>query len=221
MPFHITCVCGRLTVAPDEAAGQTLRCANCDQLLEVPELAAPLPPPAPELAAEQAEPLVVAGPRLPSHRAARAPRHRFVNGIAATLVALALVGLAPVLIAARSATGGATNLVGGQLLEPWMLVTLLVSILQLVYLLYLLQLSDYSCVRVVSVLWLLLATAYALVLAIRLLGSERNWILNLLALDGNSLTTSQEALWCFLMTLLFGAASYLAGRYAVRWTHEL
>ena len=48
MPFHVTCVCGRRMVVPDDQAGVALPCSQCGRRLEMPSVqAAPTPPPSP------------------------------------------------------------------------------------------------------------------------------------------------------------------------------
>jgi hypothetical protein len=56
---------------------------------------------------------------------------------------------------------------------------------------------------------------------VRLLGTDDNRVLSLLALNRNALSTSQEALWCVLMALLSGLASFLAGRHASLWQQDV
>jgi hypothetical protein len=217
MPFHITCVCGRLTVVPDQAAGDSVQCRNCGARLEVPQVEAPQPPPIPGDAAVE-QPLIVTTDEPLQRRGHQSAHAQTIQLLAVALSVMALLSILPVAVAMRApvAMPQATWL-GGRLLEPWGLAAILVAILHLVYMLYLIQLQDYSCVRVVSLFWLLVASGYALLLAIRLLASQQNRFIDMLALDQNLFSSNQEALWCFLMTTLSGVLSYAAGRAATSW----
>ena len=221
MPFHITCVCGRLTVVPDDAAGKTVRCSRCNSELEVPEVDAPQPPPAPSQVPADQPAIVVTPAPLPSRRQVRDPHKQAIQLVSAGVAILALLNTIPIVVAVRQPDSNApATWLGGRVLEAWALAIILVTILQLVYLLYLLQLPDYSSLRMVSLLLLLISTSYALVLAVRLLASQGNGIMEMLGLDSNAFSSSQESLWCFLMTILTGVMSYVAGRAASRWRGE-
>jgi hypothetical protein len=224
MPFHITCACGRLTVVPDEAAGQTVRCAGCSMELEVPRVDAPLPPPAPAPIepAEPAQPLiVVTADSSPARRPVRDPHRQTLHLLAVAIAALALLSIIPIVVAmGQPLLEQPTSMAGGRVLQPWAMAIMLVAILHIAYMLYLLQLPDYSCVRVVSLFLLLVATSYAVMLGIRLLASGENRILESLGLEGNLFSSGQEASWCFLMMIITGVLSYLTGRAASRWQRE-
>lgn len=224
MPYHITCACGRLTVVPDDTAGQTVRCLRCNAELQVPEFHAPQPPPAPALEPDDDDEPVIVIDTEPSrlHKGPTDTSGRTIRLLAVAMAVLALVGTLPIVLATpQPLAEPPTNWLSGQVLEPWALLVIVAAVLHLVYLIYLLQLPDYSCVRVVSLFLLVIATSYALVLGICMLAPTGNRVVELLALDSNRFSSQQESLWCFLMMTLTGALSYLAGHAASRWRARL
>lgn len=223
MPFHITCACGRLTVVPDETAGQTIRCSRCALELAVPTVDAPQPPPAPPPTTKTDEPSIVVTPAAVPRRPLGNPLLQTIYLLAAAVAAVAIVSVIPIVLALRQPLPEQSpSWIGVPVLEPWALAVILLAILHLAYVLYLLQLPDYSCMRVVALFLLLVSTSYAGVLGIRLLASNGNRIMESLGLDSNRFSADQEAAWCFLMTTLTGVLSYLAGRAASRWQrHEV
>lgn len=161
--------------------------------------------------------MIVATTDHPARRSLRDPRRQTIHLLAAGIALLALLNILPMVVALHAPVSDRpANLLGGALLETWALGIVLIAVLHLVYLLYVLQLPDYSCVRVVSLFLLAVSTLYAVVLALRLLASEGNGLMRWLGLDSNVFSSSQEALWCFLMVLISGSLSYLAGRAASR-----
>ncbi|MFW6172031.1 MAG: hypothetical protein ACODAD_16205 [Planctomycetota bacterium] len=220
MPFHITCPCGRLTVVPDDAAGEIIQCSRCHTEIEVPEVDAPEPPRVP---VSEEQPIIVINTDsslLPGP--AVDPSLLTVRLLAVGIAVLALLDVFPVVVAARQGWGEPpTQWIDAHMLEPWAMAVILVAILHLVYMVYLLQLPDYSCVRVVSCFLLVISTAYAIVLGVRLLAPSSNRIMTSLALERNPFSSQQESLWCFLMMTLTGVLSYLAGRAASQWRARL
>ena len=222
MPYHITCTCGRLTVVPDDIAGQTIRCSRCNAELKVPEFNAPRPPPVPALEPDNEPVIIIDTESSPLRGGSNDPSVKTVRLVAVAMALLALVGVLPVLLTSpRSLVDPPAHWLTGQVLEPWALTVIVVAILHLVYLIYLLQLPDYSCVRVVSLFLLLISVSYALVLGIRMLAPAENPIVQLLALESNRFSARQESLWCFMMMTLTGTLSYLAGHAASRWRARL
>ena len=223
MPFHITCVCGRLTVVPENQVGQLVRCSRCDRELRVPELHGPVPPAVPDtdvpvpppvtLPGAGDEPVVVVDTAAAEQpRSRRDQHHLAVQNLVLALVTVALLSGLPVVLAVVGRQGAETTH-----LERWAFGILLAGILQLVYALYLFQLPDWSSVWVVSLLTLCIATAYAGLMGIRLLASQGNRVIEFLELDGNRFSSGQEAGWCLIMVLLMGTLSYLAGRFGTNW----
>ncbi len=218
MPFHITCVCGRLTVVPDEASGQTLFCSRCNRELTIPAVDAPQPPPAPPPAPatdeDTDEPWIVVETQVSPRRHKSLSREsQDVTWIAAALSVIGLLSVVPIVVAHWETVAQQVSPVR----ERWALAILLLAILHVVYVLYLVQLPDWSCVWVVSLFLLLVTTLYATVLGVRLLAPAGNRIMVLLELDGNQFSSKQEAGWCFLMILVTGVTSYLAGRVGTQW----
>ncbi len=218
MPFHITCICGRLTVVPDEASGQSIHCLRCNRELTIPAVDAAQPPPAPSLmpvSQEEADaPTIVVETQVsPRRHTQRSRELQAVTWITAALALIALLSVVPVVVAQLESTGQLAS----PILERWALAIVLAAILHVVYILYLIQFPDWSCVWVVSLFLLLVTTLYATLLGIRLLAPDGNRIMELLELDGNQFSSAQEAGWCFLMVLITGVTSYLAGRVAAQW----
>ena len=141
---------------------------------------------------------------------------RRLRFLALALVLLAILGARiPVAIALLQPRD-----LGPLHLERWSCAVLLVGMLELSYAVYLLQLPDWSSLRVVSFVTLGIAAVYAAVAGIRLLAASGNRVMEFWELDGNVFSSSQEALWCFLMVLLTGSLSYLAGRLGAQWSRR-
>lgn len=98
----------------------------------------------------------------------------------------------------------------------WAHVLLLVSGVQLAYAVYLMQLPDWSTVRVVSVLTLVLATVYAMLLGITILASEKSQIIQFLEL-GDKLYGNKAAGWCVILLGISILLAYFGGRISMRW----
>ena len=215
MPFHVTCVCGRLTVVPDDQGGRVLYCARCDRELQVPVIDAPLPPPIPRAVNPDDMPVIIeveSDARTTPSSAGHAARHA-VRWLVAGIASVALFSALPLLISVWESQGEEATVY----LERWALGILLVGLLQLAYIVYLIQVPDWSSVWVVSLVTLLIAAVYAGLMGVRLLASSGNQVMKFLELDGNRFTSGQEAGWCLIMLLLTGALSYAAGRFATRW----
>ncbi len=218
MPFHITCVCGRLTVAPDDASGHSIRCSRCDRELDVPGVAAPQPPPAPPPLATPEPEIVIHIDETLRRRVVLSRDAHGVHLLAAAMALLGLLSVIPVILTMiNPGPDPAISLQANPTTEPWAMAILLAAILHLVYMLYLIQLPDWSGVWVVSLFLLLTTTLYATVLGIRLLASPNNLVMQLLALDGNQFSSNQEVGWCLIMILVTGTVSYLAGRFGMQW----
>ena len=106
MPLHFTCVCGHVTVVPEEGAGPVVRCRVCDRQLAIPPTAAALPPPAPHAPPPPSPPepsvrvtVVPAAANMPRRRS----RQDTARLLALALLALALVSGIPIALAAVGA----------------------------------------------------------------------------------------------------------------------
>jgi hypothetical protein len=104
----------------------------------------------------------------------------------------------------------------------WAYVLLLIGMIQLVYAVYLAQLPDWSSVWVVSLLTLLMAVAYAMLLGLVLLAKEESGVIATLQL-ADQLRNNHATLWCFMMLSVTSLYTYFSGRAGVRWhqTHVL
>jgi hypothetical protein len=204
-----------------------MRCPHCDRVLRIPRAAVapppapprpPLPPPADEAISESELPVVVPLPS-PGPLLRRRPFHQRRRQLLALALALlaCFSALPVVLVLAEPARDVTRELVNAPTLDTWALLVVLAFLLQLVYVLYLLQIPDWSAAWVVSLFLLSISTAYATLLGIRLLASGGNAIVAWLQLERNPFSRGQEVLWCLLMTLLTGMLTYVTGRFAQRW----
>jgi hypothetical protein len=89
--------------------------------------------------------------------------------------------------------------------------------LEACYAVYVWQLADWSALRVVSWMTLMVASVYAVAAAIRGLATTGNRVTAYWDLDGNVFSSNQEFLWCFLMVVLTGLLSYLTGSWSAKW----
>jgi hypothetical protein len=203
-------------VVSDDQSGAVIHCSQCDRPLTIPAVQAPPPPPIAPPALVDEEPAIVVNTMVESRTHSRSDRDRpRLQLVALALVLLALLGVIPVALALMQPRD-----IGPVHLERWSCAVLLVGILELAYAVYLLQLPDWSSMRVVSFVTLGIAAVYAAVAGIRLLAASGNRVMEFWELDGNGFSSSQEALWCFMMVLLTGSLSYLAGRFGAQWSRR-
>ncbi len=141
---------------------------------------------------------------------------RIVNFLCGGVIAVAMTGVLPIVFLLGQKRDAAMPFE----FQRWAYGLILLGILQLAYAIYLAQIPDWSSVWVVSLATLLLATAYATLMGIRLLASDDNAIIGFFDLHDNPFTSGQEAGWCFLMLLQTGLLSFLAGRFGTRWYLE-
>lgn len=98
----------------------------------------------------------------------------------------------------------------------WAFALLLASGIQLAYAIYLVQLPDWGTAWVVSLVTLVMATAYAMFLGIAILAREDNLIIQLLGLAGSGYG-KKAAGWCLIMLSISSLLAYFSGRISVRW----
>jgi hypothetical protein len=203
-------------VVSEDQSGTVLRCPQCVCPLEIPAVQVPPPAPDPLSAFADEQPAIVVDTRI--ERRTHAP----IDGdrsqlwlIALALLGLALLGAVPVAIALC-----APKDVGVVRLERWACAALLLGFLELCYAVYLLQLPDWSSLRVVSFVTLGIAAVYAAVAGIRLLAAPGNRLMEFWELDGNVFSSSQEALWCLMLVILTGSLSYVVGRLCTQWSRR-
>lgn len=127
-------------------------------------------------------------------------------------MAAAVVGVIPVLLDMVEHTRQS----GSAGLSRWALALLLASGLQVVYAVYLLQLPDWGTLRVVSVVMLVFAAAYAALLGALTLAGRHSELVLFLELGDNS-PRGQAPTWCLGMLVVFSLLAYFSGRTSIRW----
>ena len=135
-----------------------------------------------------------------------------VRWFAAGLVVTSLVGTIPAiweLFEYRPA-----ELYGA--LPRWCYAIFFVALVQFAYTVYLIQLVDWSSTWVVTILTMLSATGYAVILGLALLAPDRGPLVEMFDLAGR-LTDRRVAAWSFIMLCLTGLWSYAGGRFSIRW----
>lgn len=132
--------------------------------------------------------------------------------LSGTLAMVALLGMVPgvldVIDHFRSDTSPG--------IAPWAQVLCWLGAVQLVYCLYLVQLPDFSSVRVVAIVSVLIAAGYAMVLGLALLAKEQSQLLQSLQLT-DQLRGGRATAWCFLMLCILSLWAYYAGRLGLQW----
>jgi hypothetical protein len=98
----------------------------------------------------------------------------------------------------------------------WGLMLLLLGIVQGAYALYLVQLPDWSTVWVASIMMLVTAAGFAMLLAVLALGGGNTPLAAALQLD--EFEDQRPELLCLIMLALSGLLSYLLGRASYRWS---
>ncbi len=102
----------------------------------------------------------------------------------------------------------------------WAYLVLMLAALQGAYAAYVHQLPDWSTVWVVTVVTLVIATGYALMLGLTFITRSDAWVVSVLDL-GDVFRGGRASVWCFVMLCLTSLVSYFTGRISVRWRHEL
>ncbi len=143
-------------------------------------------------------------------------QRRLVSYLGAAIMGVAMISILPIVIVLWRSQDPAKAFE----FQRWAYALLLLATLQLAYAIYLVQIPDWSSVWVVSIASLLLATAYATLMSIRLLSGDTNGVIRFLDLHDNAYSSGQEAGWCLIMLVLTGLVSYLAGRFGARWYLE-
>ena len=96
----------------------------------------------------------------------------------------------------------------------------MLATLQGAYSAYVYQLPDWSTVWVVTIVTLVIATGYGMMLGLTFITHGDAWLVNILDL-GDVLRGGRASLWCFVMLCLTSLVSYFSGRISVRWRGEL
>jgi hypothetical protein len=97
----------------------------------------------------------------------------------------------------------------------WAMVLIAVALIHAGYALYLYLFPDWSTVWVVSLVMLVTATAYAMMLAVLALGGGNTPLAT--AVQLNEFPDQRPELVCLIMLSLSGLLSYLLGRNSMRW----
>lgn len=221
MSYHIKCRCGQSLVVSEDHIGSELRCPQCAQFVAIPSPAHVTPPPSiPPLIdgpdPDSLPPLPLIQPVSRQRLEQATQRKRDLNSVywlAVAMVLVTLVSITPLLLIV---TRPGQRLEAVQL-EPWAFAIIFSAILQCAYLIYLVQIPDWSTMRVLSIVTLLHATAYAMLAGTRILAPAGNALMRLMGLEDGGFTTGQQAGWCLIMLLLYGVTCYLAGHLAGKW----
>ncbi len=102
----------------------------------------------------------------------------------------------------------------------WAYLVLMLAALQGAYSAYVYQLPDWSTVWVVTIVTLVIATGYAMMLGLTFITHGDAWLVRILDL-GDVFRGGRDSLWCFVMLCLTSLISYFSGRISVRWRGEL
>ena len=97
---------------------------------------------------------------------------------------------------------------------------LLVGVVQLAYVIYVVQMPDWSSVMVVTVVSLVTATSYAALLSFTVLAPADSEVIALLDLT-DVLADGRASGWCFIMLCIASLLSYFSGRFGVRWRRKV
>ena len=133
------------------------------------------------------------------------------------LLALALFGMVPAAMNVADVLSGSA----ADRVSRWSYVLLLAGLLQLGYAAYLVTVPDWSSVWMATLLTLLLAGLYALMLAVTLLGgADHSLVINLDLADQMpppGRRFGKASAWCFAMLGLTCLFAYFGGRLGTRW----
>jgi hypothetical protein len=100
----------------------------------------------------------------------------------------------------------------------WAWALLLASVIQLAYAVYLFQLPDWSSVWTVSIVLLVFATAYAMLLGLLMLADNQSQVVQFLEL-ADARAGHKATGWCLIMLSICSLLAYFCGRTGARWHH--
>ena len=100
----------------------------------------------------------------------------------------------------------------------WVQLTLLISIVEFSYALSLLQVVDYSSLRIVAIVALAVAMAYAFLLALAMLAPQGQLLASLELVD--AARSSRISLVCLAIIAVHGVLAWVSGRGGARWRLE-
>lgn len=128
------------------------------------------------------------------------------------------MGLFGVIPAAMDVADHLSNIDESLGISRWAYLLLLLGLVQVAYAIYVVQLPDWSTVWVIAVMSLIVASGYAMFLAVTLLASHQSSVLR--ALDLHRVAEGRAGGWCFIMLCTTCLTAYFAGRLSVRWRRD-
>jgi hypothetical protein len=136
--------------------------------------------------------------------------------LGAALIALAFLGLLP----AVWDVGEHLRAEGSVGVARWAYAAFWLALVQAAYGFYALQLPDWSSLWVLTLVTLVVATMYAVLLGVTLVAGPGSSVVVLLDL-ADQLAGGRAAGWCFIMLCITSLISYFCGRVSVRWRESL
>jgi len=100
-------------------------------------------------------------------------------------------------------------------LPQWVYWQVFIAALCLVYAVFLIQIADWSALKSVSIVMLVVAMGYGLVTASLVLGGVQSPAARCLSLDGQTLDRGK--IWCATMLCIATLISYFGGRESSKW----
>ena len=100
-------------------------------------------------------------------------------------------------------------------LPQWVYWQVFIAALCLVYAVFLIQIADWSALKSVSIVMLVVAMGYGLVTASLVLGGAQSPAARWLSLDGQTLDRGK--IWCATMLCIATLISYFGGRESSKW----
>ncbi len=98
----------------------------------------------------------------------------------------------------------------------WALVLLVLGVLQLAYATYLWQLADWTSLWVVTLLALVVASGFAMMLGVILVAGQESQLVSALQLQ-DRLIGNKAHLWCLCMIAVYTVMAFFAGRACTLW----
>jgi hypothetical protein len=110
---------------------------------------------------------------------------------------------------------------GAVFVARWALLLLLLGGVQAAYGVYLMLLTDWTSVWVVTLMCLTMAGLYAMGLAVVLVSDPAGWLVGPGGLQlADKLPRGQAALWCICMISLSTVLAFFAGRLSFQWRRQ-
>jgi hypothetical protein len=104
-------------------------------------------------------------------------------------------------------------------IDLWAPIVILIAMIQLAYVVYVVQLPDWGSTRVLMVLSVIVAMFYAMVLGMSVMAQDDNPFVLCLGLT-NEYALSQIKAWCFLMLALMCTLAYFWARTTFLWHRD-